>query len=97
MINSKHTQTPRTIRPRRKVKGRSETHPGADPDTFHPDDYEALRRRLGDGRLRQRLSEQVYHEAGASHQEGIFIHLGKLVDVDRFVLCAVKLSGFYPK
>jgi predicted MPP superfamily phosphohydrolase len=78
-----------------KTQARSEPQPAADPDTFHPDDYEALRRRMGDGRLRQRLSEQVYHEAGASHQEGIFIRLSKLLDVDRFVLRTVKLSGLY--
>jgi predicted MPP superfamily phosphohydrolase len=78
-----------------QTQARSESHPGADPDTFHPDYYEVLRRRLGDGRLRQRLNEQVYHEAGASHQEGIFLRLSKLVDVDRFVLRTVKLSGLY--
>ncbi len=33
---------------------------GPDPGGFHPQDYEGLRQRLGDARLRQRLTEQVY-------------------------------------
>jgi predicted MPP superfamily phosphohydrolase len=62
---------------------------------FHPRDYEALRRRLGDARLRQRLSEQIYHVAGESHQEGIFQAVKRFVDVDRFVARAVRLVGLY--
>jgi predicted MPP superfamily phosphohydrolase len=56
-------------------------------------DIDSLRRRLGDARLSQRLSEQVFHVAGESHQEDPFLGLGRFVDVDRLVERLVRLAG----
>jgi hypothetical protein len=61
------------------------TNPDPNPDGFHPRDYEDLRRRLGDARLRQRLTEQVYHVAGESHQQALFLGLGRFMDVDLLI------------
>ncbi len=69
--------------------------PSADAgeDELRAEDYEALRRRLGDARLRQRLSEQVFHVAGQAHQQDLFLGIGRIVDVDRLVRRVVKLAG----
>ena len=64
-------------------------------DGFHPRDYEALRGRLGDARLRQRLTEQVYHVAGRAHQQDIFLAIGRFLDVDLLVQRVARLGGVF--
>jgi predicted MPP superfamily phosphohydrolase len=68
--------------------------PDDEPD-FHPREYEALRQRLGDARLRQRLRQQIYHVAGESHQQGIFLKFKQFVDVDKAIVRVARLSGLY--
>jgi predicted MPP superfamily phosphohydrolase len=71
---------------------------GEDPDPgdgFHPRDYEGLRLRLGDARLRQRLTEQVCHVAGKAHQQDLFLGIGRVLDFDVLVRRAARLAGIF--
>lgn len=66
-------------------------HPGA----VDSEDLEALRRRLGTARFRQRMVIQVRHAAGTTHQQPGLLQLSRHIDVDRWVAGIVRLSGCY--